>query len=79
MTLTIKDMRVTIEDRAGARLRERLHQRLAVAAELHCAEHDRRVVSVSIHARENGWFDATWTTCCETLEQQAVAIVKERL
>ncbi|MEA2463350.1 MAG: hypothetical protein QOJ98_1097 [Acidobacteriota bacterium] len=79
MMLTIKDMRVTIEDRAGARLRERLHQRLAVAAELRCAEHDRRVVSVSIHARENGWFDATWTTCCETLEQQAVAIVKERL
>ena len=79
MTLTIKDMRVTIEDRAGARLRERLQQRLAVAAELRCTEHDRRIVSVSIHARENGWFDATWTTCCESLEQQAVAIVKERL
>jgi hypothetical protein len=79
MTLTINKMRVTIEDRAGAGLRERLHQRLSGASELRCPEHDRPVTAVSIHARENGWFDATWTTCCETLEQQAVAIVKERL
>lgn len=79
MTLTINEMHVTIEDRAGARLRERLHQRLSAAAELHCPEHGQRVTAVSIHARENGWFDATWTTCCESLEQQAVAIVKERV
>ncbi len=79
MTLTINEMQVSIEDRAGIRLRERLHQRLAGASELRCAEHGQRVVAVAIHARENGWFDATWTTCCESLEQQAVAIVKERL
>jgi hypothetical protein len=33
---------------------------------------------VSLDERENGWFDARWVTCCERLEQQAAAIVKER-
>lgn len=78
MTLTINEMRVTIEDRGGAGLRERLRERLARAAELRCADHGQAVVAVSIHARENGWFDATWTTCCESLEQQAVALVRDR-
>ena len=57
-----------------ARLRERLDQ----AAELRCPEHNQPIAGVTIYGRENGWFDARWTTCCETLEQQAVAIVKER-
>lgn len=76
-----KNMKVTIEDRDSG-LRERLRQllapRLADAAGLRCAEHGQTPVAVSIHGRENGWFDARWTTCCETLERQAVAIVKER-
>ncbi|HYO75829.1 MAG TPA: hypothetical protein VE010_05150 [Thermoanaerobaculia bacterium] len=70
-------MKITIEDR-GTGLRQRLQERLDRAADLRCAEHDQAVVAVSIHARENGWFDANWTTCCDALEQQAVAIVKER-
>jgi hypothetical protein len=78
MTMTIDSTQITIKDRTGARLRERLSERLADAAALRCTEHDRAVVAVSIHARENGWFDATWITCCEALEQQAAAIVRER-
>lgn len=70
-------MRITIQDR-DMRLRERLRDRLDRAALLRCADHDQAVVAVTIHARENGWFDARWTTCCETLERQAAAIVKER-
>ena len=70
-------MDITIFDR-GQRLRERLSDRLERAATLRCGEHGQPVVAVTIHARENGWFDSRWTTCCETLEQQAVAIVKER-
>lgn len=77
MTLTINSMRVMIEDRSES-LRERLRDRLHSASELRCAEHDQPVTAVSIHARENGWFEAMWTTCCEKLEQQAVAIVKQR-
>ncbi|HJQ36489.1 MAG TPA: hypothetical protein VKB93_05075 [Thermoanaerobaculia bacterium] len=70
-------MRITIIDR-GLRLRELLHDRLDRAAGLLCVEHGAPVVSVTIHARENGWFDSTWITCCESLEKQAVAIVKQR-
>ena len=70
-----KEMRVTVMDRG---LRERLRPRLEQAAQLRCARHGDPVVAVTIHARENGWFDATWTTCCVDLEKQAVAIVKDR-
>ena len=70
-------MQVTIVDR-GLKLRERLRERLDRAAGLLCVEHGHPIVAVTIHARENGWFDSRWTTCCENLEQQAVAIVKER-
>ena len=59
-------------------LRERLHERLERASRLRCADHDQQVVAVTIDGRENGWFDSRWTTCCEDLERQAVAIVKER-
>ena len=70
-------MKITIEDRAQA-LGNKLRDRLALAAELRCPEHGEKVVAVAIAARENGWFDARWTTCCEKLEKQAKAIVKER-
>jgi hypothetical protein len=70
-------MRITIIDRE-LRLRELLSDRLDRAAGLLCGEHGEPVVAVTIHARENGWFDSTWITCCESLEKQAVAIVKQR-
>jgi hypothetical protein len=70
-------MKITVVDRTQA-LRERLRERLDRAALLRCTQHGRPVEAVTIHARENGWFDSRWTTCCEGLEQQAVAIVKER-
>jgi hypothetical protein len=70
-------MKVTIRDRDQS-LRERLRERLALAADLRCTDHDEPVIAVTIHGRENGWFESTWTTCCEGLEQQAAAIVKER-
>jgi hypothetical protein len=78
MSATTDPMRITVVDRGRQTLRERLRERLELAARLRCAEHDQPVVAVSIHARENGWFDSVWTTCCEALEQQAVAIVKQR-
>jgi hypothetical protein len=71
-------MQITVVDRGRTTLRDRLHDRLEHAAKLRCAEHDQPIISVSIHARENGWFDSHWTACCEELEQQASAIVKER-
>jgi len=70
-------MKITVEDR-GMALRERLRERLDRAASLRCAEHGQPVVAVTIHGRENGWFDSMWTTCCERLERQAAAILKER-
>jgi hypothetical protein len=73
-----KTMKITIEDRGRSTLRERLRERLDHAALLRCAVHDETVVAVSIHARENGWFYSTFITCCEGLERQAAAIVKER-
>lgn len=70
-------MDVTIVDRSMT-LAERLRERLDRAAELRCAEHDQQVVAVTIVNRENGWFDSRWTTCCEPMERQAAAIVRER-
>lgn len=70
-------MIVTIKDRAG-RLRERLCGRLQNAERLLCGEHGQPVVAVTIHDRENGWFDCVWITCCEQLEQRAAAILKQR-
>ena len=70
-------MKITVEDR-GQALRERLRERLDRAAHLRCAEHGQPVVAVTIHGRENGWFDSMWVTCCDRLERQAAAILKER-
>ncbi len=70
-------MKINIAD-LGPGMRARLQERLDRAAQLRCAEHDQPVVSVTIYGRENGWFDARWTTCCEALEREAVSIVKER-
>jgi hypothetical protein len=75
--ITHEAMKITIAD-LGPSMRERLSERLDRAAQLRCVEHNQPPVSVTIYGRENGWFDARWTTCCEALEQQAVAIVKER-
>jgi hypothetical protein len=71
-------MNITIENRGSSELSERLRDRLELAASLRCPEHDQPVTAVVIHGRENGWFDSRWTTCCEDLTRQAVAIVKER-
>jgi hypothetical protein len=70
-------MQITISDR-GEALRQRLSERLERAGGLRCAEHGQAVVAVDINVRENGWFDARWTTCCEALERQARSIVKDR-
>ena len=70
-------MRVTVIDRE-LMLREKLRERLESAGELRCTEHGEAVVAVTIHGRENGWFDARWTTCCDALAARAAAIVKER-
>ena len=78
MTDSRRNMIVTIQDREQT-LRERLRERLARAAALRCGEHGEAVVAVTIHGRENGWFDSQWTTCCEGLERQASAILKHRL
>lgn len=72
-------MEIKIEDRGHSGLKERLKDRLVRAAALRCDEHGEPVVAVTIHGRENGWFDTRWTTCCESLQQKAAAIVKERL
>ncbi|HWW61986.1 MAG TPA: hypothetical protein VN181_11505 [Thermoanaerobaculia bacterium] len=70
-------MKITYRAHAET-LRDRLRERLERAAQLRCAEHGQPVVAVTIHGRENGWFDSVWTTCCSALEQQAGAIVKQR-
>lgn len=74
---TAKNMQIKIDDR-DMRIAERLRERLDRAAKLRCPDHDQSPVSVTIHGRENGWFDAQWTTCCESLEQQARTILKDR-
>ena len=70
MIITIKDLELS--------RRERLRERLDLAAHLRCDEHGQSPVGVAIFGRENGWFDSRWTTCCDSLEKQAVAILKER-
>ncbi len=70
-------MKITIKDR-GEELHRRLRERLVRAARLRCAVHDKPIEALTIHGRENGWFDSQWTTCCAGLEQQAAAIVKDR-
>ncbi len=70
-------MRVAVNDR-GSDLQERLRSRLEQVAQLRCREHDQPVIAVTVHARENGWFESTWTTCCPDLERRATAIVKDR-
>jgi len=77
MKTAAETMRVTVVDR-GMRLRDRLRERLDRAAGLLCPEHGQPVVAVTIHGRENGWFDTSWVTCCASLERQAAAIVKDR-
>jgi hypothetical protein len=77
MNAQVAVMRVAVNDR-GPELRERLRSRLDSVAELRCPKHDQPVIAVTIHARENGWFDSTWTTCCADLERRATAIVKDR-
>jgi hypothetical protein len=78
MSASASVMQITIEAR-GPSLRERLRDRLERTARLRCPEHGQTVIAVTIHDRENGWFDATWTTCCPSLEQQAAAVLKDRL
>jgi hypothetical protein len=75
---TAEVMKITIVDRGRPPLRERLRERLERVAQLRCSEHSRAVMEVIIHGRENGWFDSRLIACCERLEQQAAAIVKER-
>ena len=70
-------MKVTIESRSPV-LADRLRERLELAGRLRCDEHEGPVLAVTIVARENGWFDSTWITCCDGLTRQARAIVKER-
>lgn len=77
MNVTSNAMKITYRQSSDT-MRERLRERLALAAALRCTEHREQVVAVTIHGRENGWFDALWTTCCSALETQAGAIVKGR-
>lgn len=77
MNATMDRMQVAVNDR-GPELRERLRPRLEQASQLRCGEHGESVFAVTIHGREHGWFDSTWTTCCADLERQAVAIVRDR-
>jgi len=70
-------MKITIKD-LGLSAQEQLRERLARAAKLRCNDHGHSVVELTINGRENGWFDSRWTTCCENLERQAAAIVKQR-
>lgn len=77
MTTMSEAMEITFRELTGS-FRERLRERLEHAARLRCAEHGRPVAAVTIHGRENGWFDSVWTTCCASLETQAATIVKAR-
>lgn len=77
MSAVLNTMTITIRDREQS-LRHRLRERLAQVAGLRCDEHGASVEAVTIDGRENGWFEAQWTTCCEALEQKAAAIVKRR-
>ncbi len=77
MNATAETMKITYRE-LSVTLCERLRGRLERAAQLRCAEHGQPVVAVTLHGRENGWFDSVWTTCCAALETQAGAIVKGR-
>ena len=77
MSAVVDVMRVSVVDRGHA-LQERLRERLERVALLRCPEHDQGVVAVVIHARENGWFDSRWTTCCDGLEREAATLLKDR-
>ena len=77
MTTISEAMQITFRELSGT-LPERLRERLEQAARLRCAEHGQPVAAVTIHARENGWFDSVWTTCCASLETEAATIVKAR-
>ena len=70
-------MKITIESRSPV-LADRLRERLDLAGRLRCDEHEEPVLAVTIIGRDNGWFDATWITCCDGLTRQATAIVKDR-
>ncbi|MFZ2491066.1 MAG: hypothetical protein WA208_06255 [Thermoanaerobaculia bacterium] len=78
MSETAEVMQIVVNDDRGRALPERLRVRLERAALLRCADHGQPVVAITIHIRENGWFDTTWVTCCAELERQATAIVKNR-
>ena len=77
MSAVVDVMRVSVVDRGHA-LQERLRERLERVALLRCPEHGQGVVAVVIHARENGWFDSRWTTCCDGLEREAATLLKDR-
>ena len=70
-------MQITFDDK-HARVRDRLRERLERVGELRCADHQQAVIGVIINARENGWFDSRWTTCCEKLEREATKILGSR-
>ena len=70
-------MRVTITDWDPVQA-ARLTERLSRAGRMRCPVHGQRPTAVTIHGRENGWFDSRWTTCCETLELQVMKIVTKR-
>jgi hypothetical protein len=70
-------MKITVDER-GTTMRGRLENRLEQAAALRCSEHGSAVIAVRILARENGWFDSLWTTCCDDLSREASAIVRDR-
>ncbi len=77
MTATVDTMIITIEDPSSPGARDCATGSIWLP---NCAvpNMDEPVVAVTILGRENGWFDSRWTTCCEGLEKQAVAILKER-
>jgi len=57
MKAAVKEMQITVVDRE-LMLRQRLSERLERVAGILCAVHGQPVVAVTIHARENGWFDS---------------------
>lgn len=77
MSTLLDAMNITIHN-INLGPQERLRERLDRAALLRCPQHEQSVVAVTIHGRENGWFDSQWITCCESLERQAAAIVRDR-
>lgn len=70
-------MNVTVDDRL-AMLRPQLNERLTRVGALRCAVHDEPVGAVTINARENGWFDSRWTTCCDAFERRVSSVLGSR-